>query len=347
MSFELWSLYKTMLRSRLFEEAVIEIWNDGKISGEMHLGLGEEAIVAGVVAQLIDGDALALDHRGTPPVLMRGVDPLLLLREFLGQPDGLCAGRGGHMHLFSREHLIASSGIVGASGPAAVGFALAARHLRPKNLAVAFFGEGAMNQGMLMESLNLAVAWNLPVIFVCKDSQWAITTRSESVTGGSLLERARSFGMPAAEVDGSDVETVWKAAEVSSVRARRGKGPSFLYGQCFHPEGHFLGDPLLRVARHPLREMKEIGGPLLKSVMKGDGASVTKRSGRLGTVTALIGKTAKEQWVKQKDPLIETRSKLQKTDKKRLQKLETEIAKEIKTTVEAALAFSVEERERS
>ena len=118
MNADLWLLYEHMLRSRLFEDAVTHIWNQGKISGEMHLSVGEEAIVAGTVTQLQDGDAMALDHRGTSPLVMRGVNLVLLLREFLGLPDGLCGGQGGHMHLFSREHLAASSGIVGASGPA-------------------------------------------------------------------------------------------------------------------------------------------------------------------------------------------------------------------------------------
>ena len=110
------ALFRQMLRSRLFEEAVKQLWEDGKISGEMHLGIGEEAIAAGVIAQIHDGDAMALDHRCSPPLVMRGVSPVLLLREFMGKKDGLCAGMGGHMHLFAPEYLAASSGIVGASG---------------------------------------------------------------------------------------------------------------------------------------------------------------------------------------------------------------------------------------
>jgi pyruvate dehydrogenase E1 component alpha subunit len=239
---DLWFLYENMLRSRLFEEAVRRLWNDGRISGEMHLSIGEEAIVAGTVLQLQDGDAMALDHRGTSPLVMRGVDMVLLLREFLGQPDGLCGGKGGHMHLFSKAHLAASSGIVGASGPTAAGFALAARHLRPGKIAVAFFGEGAMNQGMLLESLNLAVVWKLPVVFICKDSKWSITTVSASVTGGNLVKRAESFGMPAREINGTDVECVWDTTQEALKRARTGKGPTFLLATCPHPEGHFLGE---------------------------------------------------------------------------------------------------------
>ena len=214
MTPDLWSLYGLMFRSRTFEEAVRQIWKDGKISGEMHLGLGEEAIVAGIVSQLIEGDAMALDHRGTPPMVMRGVDPVALLREFMGQPDGLCGGRGGHMHLFAPAKLAASSGIVGAAGPAAAGFALAGQMLRPGTVSIAFFGEGATNAGMLMESMNLAVAWKLPVIFVCKDNGWAITTPANTVVGGNLLARAQAFGMKAIEVDGAEVEAVWSAARL-------------------------------------------------------------------------------------------------------------------------------------
>ncbi len=339
MKTDLWYLYEHMLRSRLFEESVTQAWYDGRISGEMHLSTGEEAIVAGTVLQLQGGDAMALDHRGTSPLVMRGVDLVLLFREFLGHPEGLCAGKGGHMHLFSKEHLAASSGIVGASGPAAAGFALAARYLRPGNVALAFFGEGAMNQGMMLESMNLAVAWNLPVVFICKDSKWAITTVSASVTGGSLVERARSFGMPALEVDGADVENVQTVAHEALARARNRKGPTFLYAPCVHPEGHLLGDPLLRIARHPLKEMGKVAGPLLKSVTRAKGSSVTKRTGGIGAVTSLIGKTTKMNILPQKDPLKVVRKNLQR-EKSRLRKLEDKVSEEIRVAVTTAMLSS-------
>jgi pyruvate dehydrogenase E1 component alpha subunit len=340
MKADMWFLYENMFRSRLFEEKVIEAWNEGQVSGEMHLSIGEEAIVAGTVLQLQDGDAMALDHRGTAPMVMRGVDLVLLLREFLGHPGGLCAGQGGHMHLFSKEHLAASSGIVGASGPAAVGFALAARYLRPGKVALAFFGEGAMNQGMLLEAMNLAMVWKLPVVFICKDSKWAITTLSASVTSGNLVERALSFGMPCKEIKGNDVEAVWNAADEAIERARAKRGPTFLYATCSHPEGHFLGDPLLRIARHPVQEMKKVAGPLLKSVTKVKGGSVIKRTGSLGTVTSLIGKTTKGQVFDLKDPLKVVRRNL-KAEKNRLKKLEENVNAEIQNVVNNALTSSV------
>ena len=180
------ALYRKMLTCRRFEEAIAVLWHEGRISGEMHLGIGEEGINAGVLDHLGDDDAVALDHRGTAGMVLRGVDLAAIAKECIGAADGLCGGMGGHMHLFSKGHLAASSGIVGAAGPTACGFALAAQHLRPGTVAAAFFGEAAMNQGMLMEAMNLAAAWELPVLFVCRDNGIAITTASASVTGGDL-----------------------------------------------------------------------------------------------------------------------------------------------------------------
>lgn len=333
---DLFDLYRSMLRSRLFEQAVIQLWDDGKISGEMHLAIGEEAIAAGIVGQIQHGDALALDHRGTPPLIMRGIDPTLILLEFLGHSDGLCAGMGGHMHLFSRHHLTASSGIVGASAPAAVGFALSAQYIRPGRISVAFFGEGAMNQGMVMESFNLAAAWKLPMLFICKDNEWAITTLSSSVTSGSLIERAKSFGMNAKEIDGSDVLAVWNAAKSAIEHARKGDGPSYLHMHCRRPKGHFLGDPLIRIARHPVKEMKELAGPLLKSVTKIKGSSMGQRAGSLRSVSSLLGKTIKSQLFKEKDPLELLRQKII-SDKESIRRIEKEVNEEIQAAVDKAL----------
>lgn len=331
---DIWKLYEMMLRSRLFEESVTRIWHAGDISGEMHLGIGEEAIVAGIVDNLAEGDAMALDHRGTPPMVMRGIPLTSILKEFLGYEDGLCGGKGGHMHLFSREKTMVSSGILGSSGPAAAGFALASQYLKTDNLAVAFFGEGTMNQGMLLESMNLAVAWSLPVIFVCKDNKMAISTVSSSVTGGNLLERAASFGMDGYEIDGSDVEICWETARQVSSDARNKKAPSYIHAHCFRHEGHFLGDPLLRISRNPLKEIGDIAGPLLKSSVKLKGASVAGRARSMKTVFSIVGKTAKDQIIRPKDPIAVTREKLKK-DKQRLENIESRVTVEIDQAVQA------------
>jgi pyruvate dehydrogenase E1 component alpha subunit len=326
-----------MLRSRLFEEAVTRLWNDGAISGEMHLGTGEEAIVAGVVPHLVDGDAMALDHRGTPPLLMRGVDPVSLLRELLGRPHGLCGGQGGHMHLFSKELLAASSGIVGAAGPAGVGFAIAAQRLRPGTLAVAFFGEGAMNQGMLMESMNLASAWSLPVLFVCKDDGWSIATGSSQVTGGSLVERARGLGLAPAEADGLDVESVWMKAGAAVESIRAGGAPVFLHARCTHLEGHFLGFQLLRGIRDPLREIPGIAGPLIGSILNLRGAPLAERTAGLRAVLSTMRDALRDPArAKAGDPVSRARASLD-ADPQRRDSLEEGVEREIAAVVSEAL----------
>jgi pyruvate dehydrogenase E1 component alpha subunit len=339
MTFDLWSLYALMKRSRLFEQVVARLWEEGLISGEMHLGTGEEAILAGVVSQLLPEDAMAVDHRGTAAFIMRGVDPVLLLREMLGKPDGLCGGQGGHMHLFSREHLAASSGVAGAVGPTAAGFALAAQYLRPQAIAVAFFGEGAMNQGMLMESLNLAAVWNLPVLFVCKDDGWAITTRPDESTGGNLKERVLGLGVHYMQADGLDVEAVWRAARQAIEHVRSGKGPAFLHASCVHLEGHFLGWLLLQVVRNPFVELPRLLGPFLRSLLRPSGGSVRQRLEGVRYILSILLATRREAHrFPSDDPLARARSHLS-SEPERLQELEGCIAGE----VEAILASVLQE----
>jgi pyruvate dehydrogenase E1 component alpha subunit len=335
MRSDLWDLYRRMLRCRLVEELVRDLWNEGRVSGEMHLGLGEEAIVVGVVGHLRDGDAMALDHRGTAPLVARGVELAPLLAEMLGREDGLCGGRGGHMHLFSRDHLAASSGIVGAAGPAAAGFALAGAELRPGSVAVAFFGEGAMNQGMLLESLNLAVAWKLPVLFVCKNNGWAITTRSTRVTGGDLSARAAAFGLAAERVDGREIEVVRTVVGRLLGRVRSGGGPAFVEAACDHLEGHFLGDPLLRVVRRPVVEARSLAGPLTRAATGREGAGVVGRARSLAGMTRTIGGAAFAEKLRRGDPLPPVRRRLRRRDASRLEKIERAVAAEVASAAEA------------
>jgi len=297
------ALYELMLRSRQFEEMIIKIWKEGRISGEMHMGIGEEAINAGIISQLIPGDAIASDHRSSAPFFMRDVDPTEILLELMGHPKGLCGGMGGHMHLFAKEHLITTSGIVGAAGPAAMGFALATKYKKQNNVAVAFFGEGAMNQGMLLESFNMASALKLPVLFVCKDNGWAITTRSHEVTGGNLCDRMKGFGIEGVEIDGTDVQTVYETAQkmLSNMRGRKSK-PFFIHAHCAHKEGHFLGDPLMRFHQSPIKEFGETTGPLTKAILSLKGARIDKKVGGFTKILSLI---ASSTWQRRRkhDPL--------------------------------------------
>jgi pyruvate dehydrogenase E1 component alpha subunit len=337
MPSDLWSLYEMMLKCRLFEEAIANLWHDGLISGEMHLGTGEEAIIAGVLSHLQKGDALALDHRATAAMLLHGVDPVLILRELLGYSNGLCGGKGGHMHLFSKEHLAASSGIVGSSGPAAAGFALAARYLRPEKIAVSFFGEGAINQGMLMESMNLASIWKLPVLFVCKDDSWSITAESQEMTGGTLINRAEGLGLEAFLVDGLDVGKVRELSGKVIAKIRSGGGPVFIQATCVHLEGHFLGYQLLRIIRQPLTEMPKISGPITRSMLRFQGGQIKERIEGLKTVLSTVIKTLRDpRGEKNNDPLTQTRKLLLK-ESDRLKDIEEKNKREIGDIITDAL----------
>lgn len=272
-------------------------------------------------------------------MIIRGVDPVLLLRELLGLADGLCAGQGGHMHLYSREFLAASSGIVGASGPAAAGFALAAQMLRPEAVAVAFFGEGAMNQGMLMESMNLAVSWNLPLIFVCKDNQWSISTVSEDVTAGGLDRRARGFGMPVVRVDGTEAAAVWRATEKLIDNARSGLGPAFIHASCARPDGHMLGDLMLKTAR---REAVPDVSPLLRSAL-GRGNSIRGRWESIAAISSMLKQADEEHTIEGNDPLQISRQKLT-MNLPRLRVLEQEVIDEMQQVVATSLQPTADER---
>ncbi len=327
-------LFLQMARMRQLEMQLGSLWHQGRISGELHLGIGEEAAVAGVVDHLVEGDSLALDHRSTPPLVARGTNLTALVLEMLGSPEGLCGGMGGHMHLFDPARLAASSGIVGATGPMACGFGLAAAQLRPGAVAVAFFGEGAANQGMLMESLNLASVWALPVVFVCKDNRLAVSTPSRTVTAGGLARRAASFGIPAMRVSGADAGAVWRAAATAVGRARAGHGPTFLHVRCWHPEGHFLGDPLIRAVREPAATGGELAPGLLRALTARPGAPPRERARAASALLPpiLIAGAAR---LRLGDPLARARHRL---GARTADPIQARAHQEITAAVQAALA---------
>lgn len=334
---DLVDLYRSMSLARNLELALADLWAAGLISGEMHLATGEEAVAAGVVAHLEAGDAVALDHRPTAVMTMLGVDMVAMLREMLGYEDGLCGGMGGHMHLFDPERRVGSSGIVGAAGPLATGFALAGRQLRRKSVAVGFFGDGAANQGMLMESMNLASAWSLPVLFVCKNNQWAVTTRSAAVTGGDLRSRAEAFGLRTDEVDGLDVVAVYEAVGETLSRVRRGKGPAFLLAHCSRLDGHFLGDLLIRAAEHPVAEGGAIFGKVVSSAVRRRGGRLASRVASMGRMMALMRRARKDHHSKADDPLVRTRKRL-RSRRDEVARVDEETAREVARAVEDAVA---------
>jgi len=326
-------LFRQMARARAFEDAVAALWRQGRISGEMHLGTGEEAVAAGVAACLRPGDAVALDHRPTPVLTALGVDMALMLAEMLGLPSGLDRGRAGHMHLMSRAHLAASSGIVGSSAPLGAGFALAGRALRKGAVAVAFFGDGAMNAGMLLETLNLAAAWKLPLLLVCKDNGWAITTRTDALSGGDPIRRAEAFGLRARDVDGADVEAVAAAAAEAIGYARRGEGPSFLRARVPRLDGHFLGDALVKAARSPAGEGRELLGDVTAAALSRSGGSLGARALGVVRLIDLMWRARREDRDTHRDPLERGRFAVGKDAAARV---EEEALAEVGRAVEAA-----------
>ncbi len=232
-------LYRTVRLIRRFEERAIEFVRSGEIVGGIHPYVGQEAIAVGVGAALTDADVITSTHRGHGHVLARGVDPARLFAELMGRESGLNKGRGGSMHAadFSLG-ILGANAIVGAAGSIATGAAWALRQSGRDSVAVTFFGDGAMNEGMLLEAFNLAALWQVPVIFVCENNGYATTMPVESAVAGSITGRARAFGMPAFTIDGQDPETVLKATVAAVTRARAGKGPTFLECVTYRFDAH-------------------------------------------------------------------------------------------------------------
>jgi len=308
---ELLEHYRAMARMRAVEMGLAELWHRGLAPGEMHLGTGEEALIAGVLAHRTPHDYFAIDHRASTVMTTLGVSARAILAECVGMEEGLCRGRGGHMHLYAPDHHAAASGIVGAAAPAAVGFALANELLGTGGAAFAFFGDGAINQGMVLESFNLAAAWSLPVLFVCKDNGWAIATRSEKVTGGELCERAAGFGLTTAEVDGTDPEAVAAVTDELLRDLRKGRGAAFLHARVERLDGHLLGDPLVRVSKDPTSaEAMKTTAELVSGLFGRKGGSALDRAKSVGSMLGLMAKARSGGRGERKDPLVQVRKRV-------------------------------------
>jgi acetoin:2,6-dichlorophenolindophenol oxidoreductase subunit alpha len=241
---ELLEAYRVMKTIRVFEERLHTEFETGEIEGFVHLYAGEEACAAGIMAHLNVDDRIASTHRGHGHCIAKGVDVRGMMAEIYGRSTGVCHGKGGSMHIADMDMgMMGANGIVGAGPPLICGAALAAKVLGTRNVAVAFVGDGASNQGTTLESLNLSVVWNLPAVFVVENNGYAEATSNKfSVGTDSIADRAASFGMPAVVVDGHDFFAVHEAAGEAIERARSGKGPSFIECQVNRYFGHFEGD---------------------------------------------------------------------------------------------------------
>jgi acetoin:2,6-dichlorophenolindophenol oxidoreductase subunit alpha len=223
------ALYRDMRLLRRFEEIAADLARAGEIVSAVHEYTGQEAVAVGVCSVLGPDDVITSTHRGHGHILAKGGDPARMLAELLGRQSGYNKGRGGSMHIADLDlGIYGANGIVGAGAPMACGAAYMFKTRGESHVAAPFFGDGAVNQGVLLESFNLATMLHLPVIFVCENNGYAVTTPIGEVLRGSILDRAAGFGLAVEAVDGMDVRAVRAAAARAVERARRGGGPSFL-----------------------------------------------------------------------------------------------------------------------
>jgi acetoin:2,6-dichlorophenolindophenol oxidoreductase subunit alpha len=238
-------MYHGIRRIRRFEETAEELYKRGTVVGLLHLYLGEEAVATGVCLALRKDDYITSTHRGHGHVLAKGGDSQCLMSELCGRVGGYCRGKGGSMHAADIGlGILGANGIVGGGFGIATGAALSAKKRNSGQVAVCFFGDGAANQGIFMEVMNMAAIWKLPVIYVCENNTFGQYTRYEeaTVTSQPIGARAAAFGLPTAQVDGNDVMAVYEAAVQAVARARAGEGPSFIEARTYRLRGHHMGD---------------------------------------------------------------------------------------------------------
>ncbi len=237
------SLYEQMYRIRCFEEAADNLYTRGLMPGITHLYIGEEAVAVGVCSVLRDDDWITSTHRGHGHCLAKGADVGRTFAELLGRSTGYCGGKGGSMHIADQDTgNLGANGIVGGSTAIVAGAGLSAKLRGTDEVAVGFFGDGALGQGQLYESMNMAALWKLPVLYVCENNQYGEYTPNDQTIAGEILDRARAFGIPAHEVDGQDIREVSRVAGDTIAAARRGEGPSFLQCTTYRYRGHHVGD---------------------------------------------------------------------------------------------------------
>ncbi|MCF7697555.1 MULTISPECIES: thiamine pyrophosphate-dependent dehydrogenase E1 component subunit alpha [Mycetohabitans] len=236
--------YRSMRTIREFEERLHVEFATGEIPGFVHLYAGEEASAVGTMMHLNDIDYVATTHRGHGHCIAKGVDVHGMMAEIYGRRTGVCRGKGGSMHIADLSHgMLGANGIVGAGAPLVCGAALAAKFKKTGGVGVCFFGDGASNQGVIFESMNLASVWRLPAIFVAENNGYAeATSASWSVAADNIADRANGFGMPGVIVDGFDFFAVYEALGEAISRARNGGGPTLVEVKLTRYYGHFEGD---------------------------------------------------------------------------------------------------------
>jgi pyruvate dehydrogenase E1 component alpha subunit len=236
-------MYRRMLMIRLFEENVNDLYTRALMPGLAHLYIGEEAVAVGVCEALNPDDYITSTHRGHGHCIAKGAALDRMFAELLGKEAGYCKGKGGSMHIADPDTgNLGANAIVGGSTGIATGAALSAKRLKTNQVAVCFFGDGAMGQGLLYEVMNMAALWKLPVIYVCENNLYNEYTHNSETLAGDMITRAAGFGVPGERVDGQDVRKVYAVAKQIVDRVRQGAGPAFLVCDTYRFTGHHVGD---------------------------------------------------------------------------------------------------------
>jgi pyruvate dehydrogenase E1 component alpha subunit len=261
---QLLEFYRAMLLIRRFEERAGQLYGMGQIAGFCHLYIGQEAVVTGMQAAISDGDQVITGYRDHGHMLACGMDPNGVMAELTGRADGYSRGKGGSMHMFSREkNFFGGHGIVGASVPIGTGLAFSNRYRESDRVCLTYFGDGATNQGQVYEAFNMASLWNLPVVYVIENNQYAMGTSVErSSAETELYKRGISFEIEGEQVDGMDVLAVKAAGEKAVEHARSGKGPYILEMKTYRYRGHSMSDPAKYRKREEVDDMREHRDPI-------------------------------------------------------------------------------------
>ncbi len=261
---DLLSFYKDMLLIRRFEERAGQMYGMGLIGGFCHLYIGQEAVVVGIQGALKKGDQVITGYRDHGHMLACGMDPKGVMAELTGRVGGYSKGKGGSMHMFSREeNFFGGHGIVAAQVPLGTGVGFANKYRGNDNVSVVYFGDGAANQGQVYESFNMAELWQLPVIYVIENNQYAMGTSVERASSNTkLADRGLSFSIPGEQVDGMDVRNVHDAATKAAAWCRGGNGPIILEMKTYRYRGHSMSDPAKYRTRDEVQKMREERDPI-------------------------------------------------------------------------------------
>lgn len=251
--------YRIMMLVRRFEEKAAQLYGKQKIKGFCHLYIGQEALVAAMKTALTPEDKIITAYRDHGHALALGITPNAVMAELYGKATGCSGGKGGSMHMFSKEHqFFGGHGIVGAQIPLGAGMALAEQYNGTKNISVCYFGDGAARQGALHEAFNMAMLWKLPVIFICENNEYAMGTSVSRTTNMlDIYKIGSAYDMPSYQIDGMKCETVHEAMSQAAEQARKGNGPTFLEIKTYRYRGHSMSDPASYRTKEELAEYKE------------------------------------------------------------------------------------------